>query len=644
MTNLQSLHLYHNELSGAIPTELGSLTALRTLWLYNNELSGAIPAALGSLTSLRYLLLYNNELSGAIPAALGGLTSIELLYLNNNELSGSIPAALGSLTSLQYLLLHDNDLSGAIPAELGSLNAMTLLSLYDNPELFNYPAALNTKTGLHLLAPSNGDAACLPTTDGGADCAIPTKVDRLLVTAGSPTQIVVRWEPEPATPAPAGYIVQYGTGGWSADNVTIAGATATITGLTPDFVTNVRVRPNSADTPWLQADTSTTAVTLSLAPATVSEGAAATDITVTAGLNGTGLPTATEVTVSRTGGTATSGMDYPAISDFTVTIPANATSGTATLSFDPTEDILVEGDETVVLTGAATGLTSGSATLTITDNDIAPMAVTLSLNPSTVDEGAAATDITVTASLGSTTLPTATEVTVSVSGGTATSGMDYAAVSDFTVTIPANAASGTATLSFDPTEDILVEGDETVVLTGAATGLTSGSATLTITDNAVAADRAALVALYNATDGPNWTDKTNWLSVTEPIGNWRGVTTNADGRVTTLDLPSNGLSGALPTQLGDLTGIEHLYLNNNALSGAIPTELGSLTSLTRLYLQGNDLSGGIPTQLGSLTSLTNLYLSDNELTGAIPTELGSLTSSSTTQQQCPGELASTTMS
>ena len=402
---------------------------------------------------------------------------------------------------------------------------LTLLSLYYNPLLFNYPAGLNTNTGLHLLAPSNGDAACLPTTDGGADCAIPTKVDQLLVTAGSPTSIVVRWEPEPATPAPAGYIVQYFAAGWN--NVTIAGTTATITGLTPGRAYNVRVRPNSADTPWLQADTSTTAVTLSLAPATVSEGAAATDITVTAGLNGTGLPTATEVTVSRTGGTATSGMDYPAISDFTVTIPANATSGTATLSFEPNEDILVEGDETVVLTGAATGLTSGSATLTITDNDIAPMAVTLSLNPSTVDEGAAATDITVTASLGSTTLPTATAVTVSVSGGTATSGMDYPAISDFTVTIPANATSGTATLSFDPTEDILVEGDETVVLTGAATGLTSGSATLTITDNDIA-PMAVTLSLNPSTvdEGAAATD----ITVTASLGSTTLPTATARSR------------------------------------------------------------------------------------------------------------------
>ena len=116
-------------------------------------------------------------------------------------------------------------------------------------------------------------------------------------------------------------------------------------------------------------DAPSTAVTLSLNPSTVGEGAAATTVTVTAGLNGAALPTATTVTVSRTGGTATSGTDYPAVSNFTVTIPANAAGGTATLSFDPTEDIFHEGDETVVLTGSATGLTSGSATLTITDND-----------------------------------------------------------------------------------------------------------------------------------------------------------------------------------------------------------------------------------------------------------------------------------
>ena len=44
-------------------------------------------------------------------------------------------------------------------------------------------------------------------------------------------------------------------------------------------------------------------------------------------------------------------------------------------------------------------------------------------------------------------------------------------------------------------------------------------------------DRAALVALYNAADGPNWWNSTNWLSAA-PIWEWEGVTVDAEDRVT----------------------------------------------------------------------------------------------------------------
>ena len=230
-------------------------------------------------------------------------------------------------------------------------------------------------------------------------------------------------------------------------------------------------------------DAAPTAVMLSLNPTAVGESAAATAVTVTASLNGSPLPTATTVTVSRTGGTATSGTDYPPVSDFTVTIQDGQTSGTAQLSFDPTGDGLAEGDETVILTGSAAGLDAGEATLTITDDDTAPTAVMLSLNPTTVGESAAATAVTVTASLNNSPLPTATTVTVSVTGGSAVSGTDYPPVSAFTVTIQDGQTSGTATLSFDPTGDGLAEGDETVILTGSAAGLDAGAATLTITDD-----------------------------------------------------------------------------------------------------------------------------------------------------------------
>ena len=58
------------------------------------------------------------------------------------------------------------------------------------------------------------------------------------------------------------------------------------------------------------------------------------------GSNSTTLATATASDGQRLGrhGDLGDGLP-PQCSDFTVTIPANATSGTATLSFDPTEDI-----------------------------------------------------------------------------------------------------------------------------------------------------------------------------------------------------------------------------------------------------------------------------------------------------------------
>ena len=236
-------------------------------------------------------------------------------------------------------------------------------------------------------------------------------------------------------------------------------------------------------------DAAPTAVTLAVSPTSAAESAEETAITVTASLVGSQRTEATAVTVSRTGGTASSGTDYKAISNFTVTIAAGASSGTATLSFDPAEDLLDEDNETVVLTGTgptALGLTPGTATLTITDNDDAPTAVTLAVDPNSTLESANATEIKVTASLVGSRRTADTAVTVSRTGGTATSGTDYEAISDFTVTIAAGESSGTATLSFDPTEDTLDEENETVVLTGSAPsslGLTSDTATLTITDN-----------------------------------------------------------------------------------------------------------------------------------------------------------------
>ena len=91
-------------------------------------------------------------------------------------------------------------------------------------------------------------------------------------------------------------------------------------------------------------------------------------------------------------------------------------------------------------------------------------------------------------------------------------------------------------------------------------------------------DRDVLVTLYHATDGPNWENNDSWLS-SAPIGEWYGVVTNADGRVSELNMFDNRLNGKIPPELGGLSSLDWLYLGDNQLSGKIPPELGNLANL-----------------------------------------------------------------
>ena len=154
----------------------------------------------------------------------------------------------------------------------------------------------------------------------------------------------------------------------------------------------------------------------------------------------------------------------------------------------------------------------------------------------------------------------------------------------------------------------------------AALALSSVGPNLAHAQNAagtVETDRAALTALYNSAGGGNWQNNTNWRS-NEPLGTWYGVTTDANGRVTALNLSDNRLRATIPDSLGNLTNLTELTLSDNRLRGTIPASLGNLTNLTSLELRLNNFSGEIPASLGNLTNLTNLDLGENQLSGEIP--------------------------
>jgi len=142
------------------------------------------------------------------------------------------------------------------------------------------------------------------------------------------------------------------------------------------------------------------------------------------------------------------------------------------------------------------------------------------------------------------------------------------------------------------------------------------------------AECEALVALYESTDGGNWTNNTGWLTTNTPCS-WFGVTCES-GNVSGLWMVNfqqgtgNNLNGPIPPEIGNLTALEHLVMHNNQLSGPIPPEIG-LTALVDIRLYNNQLSGPIPPEIGDLTALEILYLPQNQLSGPIPPEIGDLT-------------------
>jgi Leucine-rich repeat (LRR) protein len=169
-----------------------------------------------------------------------------------------------------------------------------------------------------------------------------------------------------------------------------------------------------------------------------------------------------------------------------------------------------------------------------------------------------------------------------------------------------------------------------------------------------ASERAALIALYNSTNGAGWTYRFNWRNAEDtdfaPPGTectWYGVWCYAgDTRVMQLQLDYDQLIGPIPPEIADLSSLSALRLRGNQLT-LVPPEIGTLSSLTFLALSSNQLTtippeiGNLsrlqylilsgdglavfPPGIGNLSSLTFLYLASNQLT-SIPPEIGKLAS------------------
>jgi alpha-tubulin suppressor-like RCC1 family protein len=191
----------------------------------------------------------------------------------------------------------------------------------------------------------------------------------------------------------------------------------------------------------------------------------------------TGATTTTLTVYYTLGGMAGNGTDYASLFG-SATIPTGSTYVDVTIT--PTDDTLVEGKESVIMTLSANptyllGVTT-VGTVNLLDNELPVLTVSVSDGWAS-EPGTDTGKFTVTRT-GAKTAALTVSYTMS---GTATNGVDYATLSG-SVVIPAGAASAAVTVT--PLDDALLENKETVTLTIAEnaayqTGATiSGSLTL----------------------------------------------------------------------------------------------------------------------------------------------------------------------
>ena len=550
----------HRDFSGNIPASPGRLSMLTALYLRDNDLTGGIPAELASLANLEYLNLGDNDLTGQIPTGLGTLANLRALDLSDNDLEGEIPPELGALTDLWTLDLRNNALTGGIPQELSSLRNLESLSLESNRLSGDLLADMGHRVDAGHFENLRGLGLGLQ--GNRLTGCIPLSLRGIL---GATTQLELPYCECPASsPGGRAGLPNLGT---DADGVMLL--------------------------PFETLD-------------------------LPAGRYRVGTSLA---------------VDLPQEGRFWVAEPwdGDSTSPISIIETDSHSYLVLD-----PVTGAegARGTVDGPSGCT---------------RPSDLfDQIVASTTVEEPERLDPDGIPRMGLNEIVEGGRSYRLDTGHRWWPPFVIDIPEGMRLSLVLVSciLDICGEGLVLADEATSSTLRLGEFTGEEIGRSITDAGEAIGVDALFdrivasvredpAPRSCGSDPISPDCTLLLEMKEALAgdaelnwgvgvmDWEGVGLSRwTGRVVGLGL--EGLAGAIPAALGQLTELEYLRLNEGQLTGEIPRELGALINLRSLNLSDNELTGGIPPELGLLARLGLLNLSRNQLSGGLPPELGSL--------------------
>ncbi|WP_234387103.1 leucine-rich repeat domain-containing protein [Aquimarina sp. Aq78] len=687
LLNLKSLHLDNNQLSGSIPVTFGELLNLVDLNLYNNNLTGSIPEELGNLSKLQSLYIYNNQLSGAIPVTLGQLSNLKTLDVHSNELTGELPDAISKLSNLESLWIHDNQLSGKIPSTLVTLPKLQLLYLNDNQFVFSdlesefnaynlrlgsgfkyfpqgkvdleeeQPVVLGDEIilGTKALTSSNNsyqwfkngvaisgatNSTFKITTAKQSDAGVyhfeaTNSIVHDLTLERNPITLKVTSDVCSVSAREKQALVDFytQTGGTSWTTKTNWLTDTPVCNWYGVTVVNGKVTELKLGNNNLAGNLSTSLIELTnLKQLDLSsnqlEGGIPIKIIQLTNLEQIILSDNNFIgNLPKELGQLTQLKKLQLNNNqFTGNIPAEYTQLTNLEELEIsnnqlTGNIPVGFDQLVRFTK-----------FVVFDNqfvfsEIEPAFIVLQtkLGAGFIYSPQAKVDQEeiISAAVGEPI--TLTSIALTSTNNTYQWYKDNVAITgatdkNFVIASPTAADAGV--YHFTSTNSVVTG----LTLTRHQIKLEVGTVSCEIS----AAERQALIDIYNTTNGANWANTLSnnkpWL-INDPnskVCDWYGVRV-INGKVTSLRLVNNTLAGNIPSSLFQLVSLQDVQLSDNQLTGMIPLELLTLTRLQILNLSNNQLEGEIPENIGQLSNLEHLLLSNNSLIGGIPKSLGQIT-------------------
>eukprot|EP01125_Pyxidicula_operculata_P019826 TRINITY_DN7215_c0_g1_i1.p1 TRINITY_DN7215_c0_g1~~TRINITY_DN7215_c0_g1_i1.p1 ORF type:complete len:916 (-),score=159.66 TRINITY_DN7215_c0_g1_i1:120-2531(-) len=139
-------------------SRLSTLTNLQTLDLSYNLLSGPLDSSIGSLKSLLVLNLSNNQLT-SLPESIGELNNLKQLNVSDNSLE-NLPIQISQLASLLDLIGSQNSIHH-LPDDIFTGLKLTSL-LLDSNQITDIPRSLSTITTLIHVSFSNNKLTSIP--------------------------------------------------------------------------------------------------------------------------------------------------------------------------------------------------------------------------------------------------------------------------------------------------------------------------------------------------------------------------------------------------------------------------------------------------------------------------------------------------